>query len=573
MSAMLTPWGERLDPASILPEYPRPQMERASYYNLNGTWACSFTASGDAPGTWQDILVPFSPEAPLSGVGRMLKPGEFLWYRRTLPKARIPEGGRLLLHFGAVDQQAEVFVNGVHVASHMGGYTPFSADVTGALRPEGDNELLVRVQDDTDASWHSRGKQSSNRGKIWYTPQSGIWQTVWMEAVPRVYITSLTITPLFEKKAVSITVSASEPTDCAITLDGKTYPARSGEAVVLTPDVFHPWSPEDPHLYSFTVRAGSDEVESYFALRSVCVSKDEQGVPRLFLNGKPYFQTGLLDQGYWPDGLYTAPSDEALIDDIARMKAMGFNMLRKHIKIEPLRWYYHCDRLGMLVWQDMVNGGRKGYNPLIINAPMITSVHVKDSHYTLFRRQDAEGRAEYYRELDEMIRYLYNCPSIVMWVPFNEGWGQFDAAEAVRRIEAIDQTRVIDHASGWNDQGIGEFMSLHVYFMPYRFKKDRRGRCVILTEFGGYNLSIDGHTWNDAAYGYKQMASREALAGALAKLYGEEIIPAKAKGLSAAVYTQVSDVEDEINGLMTYDRKVQKLENGVLLAINNQLRD
>ena len=570
MANLTTPWGETLDPKHILQEYPRPQLVRDSYVNLNGEWDCSFTKDAQKPSQWQKILVPFSPEAPLSGVGRMLQADEYLWYTRTLP-ALNPDGGRIILHFGAVDQQADVSVNGRHVGYHMGGYTPFSFDVTDALREDGENTLLVRVQDDTDASWHSRGKQKTQRGNIWYTPQSGIWQTVWMERVPAVYVTGLKITPLFDQKSVEIVVSTNAPAACAITLDGKTYEAVPGEPVVIAPDAFLPWTPDTPHLYPFTVTAGEDRVESYFALRSVCVKEDDKGVRRLFLNGKPVFHTGMLDQGYWPDGLYTAPSDEALIYDIQLAKDMGFNMLRKHIKIEPMRWYYHCDRLGMLVWQDMINGGRKDYKPVAITLPLVTGISFNDHRYKLFRREDEEGRREYYRELEEMIHLLYNTPSVVMWVPFNEGWGQFDAAEAVRRILDMDTTRTIDHASGWNDQGIGDFKSLHVYFRPYRFRKDKKERCVILTEFGGYALATPEHMFNEKIFGYKVLASQQALEESLGKLYNEQIVPAMEQGLSAAVYTQVSDVEDEINGVVTYDRKVVKVTPAFMAAINEKL--
>jgi len=572
MNQLTTVWGEHLDPQNVLKEYPRPQMVRDSYENLNGYWDVSFTSDGEKPGAWQPILVPFSPEAPLSGVNRMLKPGEFLWYRRMLPDMK-PDGGRILLHFGAVDQQADVYVNGKKVADHMGGYTPFSADITDALT-DGENELLVRVQDDTDASWHSRGKQRTKRGNIWYTPQSGIWQTVWMERVPACYITGLHITPLFDQKSTQIIVSTNVPAEVSVSFEGETYRAGSGEKIVVMPKAFMPWSPDEPHLYDFAAACGEDSVRSYFALRSVEVKEDAQGVKRLHLNGKPYFHVGMLDQGYWPDGLYTAPSDEALIYDIRLAKDMGFNMLRKHIKIEPLRWYYHCDRLGMLVWQDMINGGRKDYNMLVITSPLFTGISLKDHHYRWFKRQDAEGRAEYYAELDEMIHHLYNCPSIVMWVPFNEGWGQFDAAEAVRRIQALDTTRTIDHASGWHDQGIGDFKSLHVYFKPYKFSDDPMKRCEILTEFGGYSFPVEGHLFNtEKAFGYKKIASLDDLAAAYKKLYEDEIIPVKEKGLSATVYTQVSDVEDEINGIVTYDRKVVKFHPAFMRAIHFQLQD
>lgn len=572
MEKLTTVWGERIDPAHVLEEYPRPQMVRDSYENLNGVWDCAFTPVGGKPQRWQPILVPFSPEAALSGVGRALGAEETLWYRRTLPDMDA-RGGRILLHFGAVDQRAEVFVNGAKVAQHAGGYTPFSADITDALR-DGENELTVCVRDETDRAWHSRGKQKTARGGIWYTPQSGIWQTVWMERVPAVYITGLHITPVLEERACRIRVDTNVPAEVLVTFEGKTCAAQSGEEMTVTPQALIPWSPETPHLYPFAAACGEDRVESYFALRSVEVRTDAAGIRRLYLNGKPYFHVGLLDQGYWPDGLYTAPSDEAMVYDIQLAKDMGFNMLRKHIKVEPLRWYYHCDRLGMLVWQDMVSGGREGLSPVVTVAPLFTGLALRDSHYRWFGRQDAEGRAAYAAELEEMIRHLYNCPSIVMWVPFNEGWGQFDAAEVVRRIEALDTTRTIDHASGWHDQGIGDFRSRHVYFIRYQPGRDRRGRCEILSEFGGYTFPVEGHVFNpQKAFGYKKIAAAEELAEAYRKLYEEQIIPAKAKGLSATVYTQLSDVEDEVNGLVTYDRRVVKFDPALLRALHERLCD
>ena len=319
---------------------------------------------------------------------------------------------------------------------------------------------------------------------------------------------------------------------------------------------------------------GEDCVKSYFGMRKFGVEQDEAGTPRLFLNGKPYFHTGVLDQGYWPDGLYTAPSDAAMVSDIRAMKEMGFNMLRKHIKVEPLRWYYHCDRLGMLVWQDMPNGGGK-YNLATISLPLLTGKHHSDGekHYRRFARADARGRQAYYDELEEMVALLYNSPSVAMWVPFNEGWGQFDAAEAVRRIQAMDETRTIDHASGWHDQGIGAVQSLHVYFKPYKFAPDKLGRAVLLSEFGGYNRRIEGHCFNKKDFGYKRFESEEALLGAWRALYENEILPAKEQGLAAAVYTQLSDVEDELNGLLTYDRAVKKLPADAVREINERLKN
>ncbi|MBO5556194.1 MAG: glycoside hydrolase family 2 [Oscillospiraceae bacterium] len=538
-----------------LPEYPRPQLIREPWLNLNGSWDYAITDSPRYPTSFDgEIRVPFSPECELSGVGRSLGADQFLWYHREV---RLPStflGKRVLLHFGAVDQCASVWVNDRRVAEHIGGYLPFTADVTDAIR-QGVLRILVRVTDDVDRSGHTRGKQSRHRGGIWYTPQSGIWQTVWLEAVPEVYVKSLHITPIFDRSAVEISAEIVGDEQAFALFQGEEYalPAR------IPVSDFEAWSPENPRLYPFTVRCGEDRVESYFAMRKFSVEEDEEGTPRLFLNGKPCFHNGLLDQGYWPDGLYTAPSDQAIIRDIQTAKAMGFNMLRKHIKVEPLRWYYHCDRLGMLVWQDMPNGGGR-YHPAVITAPLVTGLHLKDNAYRLFARQNASARAEFREEVKQMIAHLYNCPCIALWVPFNEGWGQFDAAKITGIIRKMDPTRIIDHASGWHDQGIGQVRSDHVYFRRLRFQKDRLGRAVLLSEFGGYNLRIEGHSMNRKDFGYKRFNKPEELARALEELYQQQVAPAKAQGLAAAVYTQLTDVEDELNGLITYDREVVKIE-------------
>ncbi len=570
MKQLMTVWGETLDPNHVLQEYPRPQLVRGDYHNLNGYWDYAICETDAQPEKYDGrILVPFSPEAPLSGVGRTLRAGQTLWYRRLLDAAP-QEGKRLLLHIGAADQRARVYLNGTLLGSHIGGYTAFTVELTQALRQE-ENELLIAVQDETEQSPLSRGKQKTKRGGIWYTPQSGIWQTVWMEWVPQTYITGLRITPDAAAGSVRLTVESEQDKICYVHFQGRRtggYTNREMNLTVAEPEL---WTPENPKLYDFSVQLGEDSVESYFALRSTGVGTDEQGRSCLLLNGRPYYQSGVLDQGYWPDGLYTAPSDEALIYDIQLMKDMGFNMLRKHIKIEPMRWYYHCDRLGMLVWQDMMNGGGS-YDPLVISAPLVTHRHLRDDRYRRFARADAEGRALYYAELDELVHQLYNCPCIVTWVPFNEGWGQFDAAEAVRRIEAADKTRVIDHASGWHDQKLGALQSLHVYFYPYRFRPDRLGRAVVLSEFGGYQLPLAGHTWNDANFGYRAFRTREALEAAFEKLYRGQIIPAAQQGLAASIYTQLSDVEDEVNGFVTYDRKVVKQDAAHVRAINRELQ-
>ena len=552
---MLTPWGEKLDKDNILPEYPRPQMRRQSFINLNGSWDYAITAAGEKqPEKWDGkILVPFSPECELSGGGRQLQPGEYLWYRRDWVR---PEdmSGRVILHFGAVDQSCTVYINGLRAFRHKGGYLPFEFDATGFLSKDV-NELSLSVRDESDTSYHARGKQKMKHGGIWYTPQSGIWQAVWAECVPRDCIRKLHITPDYDHALVRVNAD--------IVGDSRAYAVFNGQRYQIPAEIpvpnFEPWTPENPKLYDFSAECGEDRVDSYFAMRKFSVETDSKGMKRLFLNGRPYFHNGLLDQGYWSDGMYTAPSDEALVFDIQTAKDMGFNMLRKHIKIEPLRWYYHCDRLGMLVWQDMINGGGS-YNPAVISTPLVTGIHLNDKNYKLFARDELEGRVEYETELNEMVELLYNCPCIAMWVPFNEGWGQFDAARIAEKLERMDPTRTIDHASGWHDQKIGQTKSLHVYFKKYVFKPDKLGRAVLLSEFGGYNLRCDGHSFGSDNFGYKKLKSDKELRKELEKLYREQIRPAYKEGLSAAVYTQLSDVEQEVNGLITYDRKVVKLD-------------
>ena len=579
--AMLTPWGEALDREHPLPEYPRPQLRRNSYLNLNGIWEYAITKTAEKPAAMQgEIVVPFSPETPLSGVGHILQPDEYLWYRRsvTLPEGFF-RGGRLLLHFGAVDQRCTVWVNGQEAGSHTGGYLPFALDVTELI--EGDAFTLeLRVTDPTDTGSLSRGKQRLKNTGIWYTPQSGIWQTVWMECVPENYLRSLRITPKPEENAVHIRLEADDPAMAAVTIcrdggiiaEGQTD--ENGESTLTIPaEELRLWSPENPFLYDAAITlAGGDKVESYFGMRAFGIGKDEKGLPRLLLNGKPYFQNGLLDQGYWSDGYYTAPSDEALIHDIAEMKRLGFNMLRKHIKVEPLRWYYHCDRLGMLVWQDMMNGG-ESYSPLSIYVFSNLGLRVKDDRYRYFSRSDEAGRTHYYEELGQMIDLLYNIVSLALWVPFNEGWGQFDALKAVQAIRRRDETRTIDHASGWYDQGGGDIKSIHWYFRPYRHRQPPgEQRPVCLTEYGGYNCAVPGHCWGEGAeFGYKKIADPAEFNRAFKKLMEEQIIPAKERGLAAAVYTQVSDVEGERNGLLTYDRKVCKANEAIFRAVNAKL--
>lgn len=582
---MITPWGESLDPDNPLPEYPRPQLVRDSHLSLNGRWDHAFTSAEQVavPAVWDgEIIVPFSPEAPLSGVHRVLQPDEALWYRRSLVIHAGFTRDRVLLHFGAVDQDCEVLIDGEAVGSHRGGYLPFSIDIT-AFADGAEHELVVRVRDVTDTSWRSRGKQRLKPGGIWYTPQSGIWQSVWVESVPSRWVDRLVLTPDLQRGEVEVTVvdgsGAGGTAHVVVRADGRELAAQDVESgrttrLALGQDVRR-WSPEDPFLHDVEVRLGDDVVTSYFGMRSFGMGPDTTGRTRLLLNGEPYLHAGLLDQGYWPDGLYTAPSDEAFIHDIQTAKDLGFTMLRKHIKIEPLRWYYHCDRHGMLVWQDAVNGGA-AYEPLWVTAPVFGIPHRRDltkkgSGRRGLGRTDAAGQAAFEAELTAMIEHLRNVVSLSLWVPFNEGWGQFDAARIADRVRELDPTRPVDHASGWHDQGAGDLQSLHVYFRKFRVPT-LDSRVLALTEYGGYSHAVPGHVWGAKRFGYKRLRSLAALETAYRKLHEEQIAPAIEAGLAAVVYTQLSDVEDEDNGLITYDRRIEKIPADIVARINDNLR-
>ncbi|HOP69770.1 MAG TPA: glycoside hydrolase family 2 TIM barrel-domain containing protein [Bacillota bacterium] len=576
---MYTRWGRELDRNNPLPEYPRPQLERDSYVNLNGVWEYAiYKRDEEFRGYQGEIVVPFSPESPLSGVGRRVAPEDYLYYKREFT---IDEGflkDKTLLHFGAVDSHCDVYLNGQYLGFHSGGYLPFSFDVTGIIKA-GPNVLTLRVSDPTDTSYISRGKQVLKRGGIWYTAQSGIWQTVWLESVPEVYVEKLYLTPDIDNGTITIKPILSRTPErllARIMDHGEVVAEAELEANVdnvIKLEEFKLWSPETPHLYDLEICADGDRARSYFGMRKFSLGTDEQGCKRIFLNNKPYFNNGLLDQGYWPDGLLTPPSDEAMRHDILTMKKLGFNMLRKHIKIEPLRWYYHCDKLGMLVWQDMVNGGEK-YNLFTVAVLPFLGFKLNDGpkNYRKFGRLDPRGRESYYRELADMLDLLYNAVCINVWVLFNEGWGQFDALKAVEFIRERDATRLIDHASGWHDQGGGDFNSPHVYFVKFKMPADKN-RAVVLSEFGGYSYQVKGHVFNEnKVFGYRKFKDRESYAKAFQKLYREQIIPCLSRGLSATVYTQLSDVEDEVNGLFTYDREVLKLTASELAEINAQLK-
>ncbi len=566
---MKTVWAENLTEDNVLKEYPRPQFARDSYINLNGLWDFAVTQHTQPESYGEKILVPFSPECELSGSVTVPKANENLWYRREFT---LPEGfnkGRVFLHFGAVDYETKVLVNGKQVGAHKGGYTSFSFDITQFL-VDGANQLLVNVVDPCDTQELARGKQKTVNGGIWYTPQSGIWQTVWLESTPETYIKNVDIIPDFDEATVEFKINSSSDEECTIKIGDKTVTTTCNKKTSIDMGAFTPWTPQNPHLYNVELTLKSDSVKTYFAMRKVDIKEDENGVKRIYLNNEKCFCNGVLDQGYWSDGLYTAPSDEALIYDIVKMKELGFNTLRKHIKIEPLRWYYHCDRLGMLVWQDMINGGGT-YKLTTITLPAFLPMKKSDGHYKYFAREDKAHREQFYVELEEMITALKNCPCIIMWVPFNEGWGQFDAEKAYNMVKKLDNTRLIDHASGWYDQGVGDFKSLHVYFRKYKFKADKLNRAVILSEFGGFSYKESTGIQPKKTFSYKRLTTREEFVSAVQSLYKYEIIPAAKQGLCASIYTQVADVQEEINGFMSYDRREDKVKKEELLDIFKEL--
>ena len=573
-SPLYTRWGKQLDKNNILSEYPRPQFRRGSYLNLNGVWSYAIVKEQECPESFDgEILVPFSPESPLSGVGCQLLPNEYLFYRRSFT---LPEGfnrGRVLMHFGAVDQEARVSVNGVEVGAHVGGFLPFSFDITDAVK-DGENTVLVRVRDVSDTMYYARGKQKLQRGGIFYTAQSGIWQTVWLESVPQDYITHLKLTPMYDDGCIRIETQASGDAETEIEIyDGaQKITGAVGADVTVRLENFKSWSPESPFLYDLKLKHGTDSVDSYFAMRKISLGKNEYGYPCMLLNNKPYFHNGLLDQGYYSDGYLTPPSDEAMIHDIQTAKDLGFNMLRKHIKIEPMRWYYHCDRLGMLVWQDMVNGGE---HETFYWTGVTGFLHWKmddtaEKNYKHAGRLNAAGREMYTRETCETVELLYNVPSIVLWVPFNEGWGQFNAKDAYRLVKSLDPTRLIDHASGWQDQGIGDVNSRHIYFTPIHSKLDDRP--FILSEFGGLGVRAPGHMFTKKIFCYKMYKTKEKITAAYRRLYEKKIIPYTKKGMAASVYTQLTDVEEEINGMMTYDREELKIDADTIRELNAKCR-
>lgn len=643
-----TKWGEEVKNECEaldyvpLPEYPRPQMRREDYTVLNGWWEYRIASF-----SWGKILVPFSPESVLSGVSRQLQPDEELWYRRNVQisedeyQTHRAKKDRLLLQFGAVDQECRVYWNGHLVGSHRGGYLAFTVEVTEFVRP-GANELQVICTDESDTGAEARGKQKLQPGGMFYTAQSGIWQTVWMEWVPqrsvewikimsqpdegvvrirvrvndgeckrkqieifdpdgvltknrslrdiekyrdevqkrnvneaeknnaldkeKIYVNSEDMAHNHMPKQIFITILSKENEEEKLQIS--CIPSRRGtgwtdyDAAIAIQNA-KLWSPEHPFLYDLEICAGEDHVKSYFAMRTFSVEADENGIPRFCLNHRPYFLNGVLDQGYWPEGLYTAPTDEALASDIKRMKECGFRLLRKHCKLEPMRWYYHCDRLGMLVWQDMVNGGETYDMNRICYLPTLLHSFQARKGYSeaACGRKDRAGCEAWKRDCIQTVRQLFNVVSLAGWVIFNEGWGQFDTKEMTALVKKLDGSRPVDAASGWFDFGGGDYRSEHNYFfklqVPKKWKKNPGGRAFVISEYGGLTLKIPGHIWKEQSYGYGKLSSQAEFQEQFRKLQ-EEIRAFEKEGLSGAIYTQVSDIEEEINGIYTYDRRVRK---------------
>ena len=539
--------------------YPRPRMRRDSFLNLNGIWEFSVK---EPSFTGKTILVPYCPESALSGVGEHYPEGTPLWYRRSFT---LPEGfhkGRVLLHIGAADQIAQVSLNGTHLCRHEGGYEAFTVDITDALREE--NELTICCWDDLNNQAFPYGKQvlPEKRGGMWYTPVSGIWQTVWLESVPETYIRKLNV----ENRGASVTITTEPALNGFVKVEELGVFALENGRVTITPKQPRFWSPEDPYLYACTVAAGEDRIESYFAIRSLEV-KHINGYPRLCLNGKPYFFHGLLDQGYWPESLLTPPAPESYVDDILAMKKLGFNTLRKHIKVEMEEFYYRCDKLGMIVWQDMVNNS--DYNFLRDTGLPTVGIQKRDDRNF---HKDETSRAMFKKCAEAMVNQLKNHPSICLWTIFNEAWGQFDSDNIYEWFRTLDDTRFIDTTSGWFRREKSHVDSRHVYFRKVNLKGDGK-KPLILSEFGGKTYRAEGHVFNPGkSYGYGGCGTLEQLNDAVGKLYLEEVLPCIEKGLCASIYTQVSDVEDEINGVLTYDRKLCKLTPETMLPVAEAIK-
>nr|WP_320059363.1 sugar-binding domain-containing protein [uncultured Bacteroides sp.] len=569
-----TEWASKIDTLSVLPEYPRPIMERSDWKNLNGLWHFAIIGKGERiPEEFKDnILVPFAVESSLSGVGKRVSEKQELIYQRSFEIPKAWKGKQVLLHFGAVDWKTDVWVNGIKVGSHTGGFTPFSFNITTALCAKGNNRLVVKVWDPTDKGFQPRGKQVSNPEGIWYTPVTGIWQTVWLEPVAVKHIEDLSITPDIDHRLLTVkaALTKNNPSDIIeVNVFAGNQLIASGKSINLQPvEVAMPedtklWSPDSPFLYTLKVILKSDgkivdKVNSYAAMRKFSTRRDTNGIVRLELNNKALFQFGPLDQGWWPDGLYTAPIDEALLYDIQKTKDFGFNMIRKHIKIEPARWYTYCDRLGIIVWQDMPSGDS---NPQWQNRKYFDGIEMKRS---------SVSETNYRKEWKEIIDCLYSYPCIAAWVPFNEAWGQFNTVEIAEWTKQYDPTRLVNPASGGNHYTCGDMLDLHNYPAPEMYLYDAQ-RATVLGEYGGIGLALKDHLWEpNRNWGYVQFNSSKEATDEYVK-YANMLYRLIDRGFSAAVYTQTTDVEVEVNGLITYDRKVIKLDEKRIREVNTRI--
>jgi len=567
-----TAWAEKIDPNNVLPEYPRPIMERSDWQNLNGLWEYAIKVTGEnEPKSFDGkILVPFAVESSLSGVQKSLGKENELWYKRTFTIPSAWNNKSILLHFGGVDWKTEIYLNDIKIGTHVGGYAPFCFDITPYLQ-KGEQKLVVKVWDPTSDGFQPRGKQVTKPEGIWYTPVSGIWQTVWLEPVNKKHIAAVKAIPDIDKNRITVTVSTENTTSSDIVeiiiKDGNKQIASGKKVAGQNIDINIPntklWSPESPFLYDLEIRLLDDgktidEVKSYTAMRKISSKRDSNGIVRLQLNNKDYFQFGPLDQGWWPDGLYTAPTDEALLYDIKKTKDFGFNMIRKHVKVEPARWYTHCDRIGILVWQDMPNGDR---SPQWQNRNYFNGTE-------LIRTPESE--ANFRQEWKDIMDFLISHPSIVVWVPFNEAWGQFKTEEIVEWTKAHDPSRLVNPASGGNHYHTGDMLDLHNYPGPEMYLYDAE-RATVLGEYGGIGLPLKGHLWQpDKNWGYIQFKDSKEVTDEYIK-YAEELKKMIRSGFSAAVYTQTTDVEGEVNGLLTYDRKIVKIDEQRVRKVNLEI--